>query len=148
MEALQWTQLVWEFLLAGFATACFGLTFGVPRREYLACALVGGVGWAVYTVLVAMGQGAALSTLIAALPLTFLARAFAVWHKAPVTVFLISGIFPLVPGAGIYYTAYFFILNDPRFGPKGLETLRIALALALGMTIVLGMPMPRRKKRT
>ena len=148
MEELQLTHLVWEFLLAGVATGCFGLTFGVPRREYLACALVGGVGWVVYTVLVTQGHSAAWATLIAALPLTFLARAFAVWHKAPVTVFLISGIFPLVPGAGIYYTAYYFILNDPRFGAQGLETLRVALALALGMTIVLGMPLPRRKKES
>ncbi len=137
-------RLGWQFLLAGTATTCFALMLGVPKREYLACGLVGGLGWVVYTILVDGGQGVALATLIASIPLTALARAFSIWHKAPVTIFLISGIFPLVPGAGIYYTAYYFIMSDPRLNAKGLETLQVALALALGMTIVLGMPLPRR----
>ena len=135
-------SLLWQFFLAGTATVCFGLTFGVPRREYWACGLVGAVGWAVYTLMLWNGHGSALATLVASIPLAALARAFAIWHKAPVTLFLVSGIFPLVPGAGIYYTAYYFIMGDPRFGGKGMETLRVALALALGMTIVLGLPLP------
>ena len=137
-------HLGWELLLAGGATTCFAVMLGVPKREYLSCGLVGALGWVVYTLLVDQGQGPALAALVASIPLTALARTFSIWHKAPVTIFLISGIFPLVPGAGIYYTAYYFIMNDPRLSAKGLETLQVALALALGMTIVLGMPLPRR----
>ena len=33
-------------------------------------------------------------------------------RRCPATVFLISGIFALVPGAGLYYTAYYFIMGD------------------------------------
>lgn len=137
-----------EFCLAGIATTCFAVVFAVPKQQYMACGMVGAVGWIVYSLMVWYGLDPSVATLIAAIPLTALARGFAIWHKVPVTVFLVSGIFPLVPGAGIYYSAYYFIMNDPMFGPKGQETLRIALALALGMTIVLGMPLPRRKKKS
>ena len=48
-----------------------------------------------------------------------------------------KGIFPLVPGAGIYYTAYYFLRDDRSlFLNKGVETLKIALALALGIALV------------
>lgn len=133
------------FLLAGVATMSFAILLGVPKREYLSSGLVGAVGWTVYVLLTEAGQSPALATLIAAIPLTALARFFAIRHKAPVTVFLVSGIFALVPGAGIYYTAYYFIMGDPMFSAKGIETLKVALALALGMTIVLGMPLPRKR---
>ncbi len=147
MNQIEILQLLWEVFLAGAATTCFALVFAVPKREYLTCGLIGAVGWAVYALAINCGQEPALASLIASIPLTALARFFAIRHKAPVTVFLITGIFPLVPGAGIYYTAYYFIMNDPMLAQKGMETLQIALALALGMTIVLGMPLPKPKKK-
>lgn len=135
-----------QFVTAAVATAAFAVTFCVPKTEYLTCGLVGGVGWLTYCVMSVMGKDAAFATLVAAIPLTMVARILAIKRKMPVTVFLISGIFPMVPGAGIYYTAYYFIMNDPLCGTKGIDTLKIALALALGMTLVLGLPLPRRKK--
>ena len=66
---------------------------------------------------------------------------FSFARKAPVTVFLICGIFPLVPGAGIYYTGYhFFMGQDALALDKGLETIKIAIAIALGTGIVLSLP--------
>ena len=52
------------------------------------------------------------ASLLAVIPLTLLARILAMTLRAPVTVFLLTGIFPLVPGAGIYYSAYYFIQGD------------------------------------
>ena len=73
-----------------------------------------------------------------------LARAFAIRHKAPLTVFLLSGIFPLVPGAGIYNTAYYFLQDDRAlFANAGVETLKIALMLALGIALVCSVPLPQ-----
>ena len=61
-----------------------------------------------------LSVSAPVAVLIATLPLTLCARFFSVYHKAPVTVFLLPGIFPLVPGAGIDYTAYYFLRDDPH----------------------------------
>ena len=103
----------------------------------------GALGWAVYSVMMLVQPSTVMATLVAVIPLTLLARIFAVVRKAPVTVFLLCGIFPLVPGAGIYYTAHHFIRGDTElFGIKGSETLKIAMEMALGISLVLGLPLP------
>ena len=129
-----WFSLLAQFVLAMIATMSFGIAFQVPRRHHLACGLVGAVGWIVYV--------------LAVLPLTALSRLFAITHRAPVTLFLLCGIFPLVPGAGIYYTAYYFIRNDQRLCTnKGVETIKIAVAIALGIAVVCSIPLPRSISR-
>ncbi|WWE29125.2 threonine/serine exporter family protein [Faecalibacterium taiwanense] len=79
-------------------------------------------------------------------PLTLLTRVFAIVIKMPVTVFLLSGIFPLVPGAGIYYCAYYFIQGNNALAlSNGISTFKVAVALAIGITLVLCVPLPKRK---
>ena len=44
-------------------------------------------------------------------------------------------------GAGIYYTAYYFIMGDNAMAvAKGVETFKIAVALAVGIVLVLALP--------
>ena len=144
-----WTHYFAHFVVAVIATISFGITFQMPRRHYLACGLTGAVGWMVYIFCVELfALSPAIATLVATLPLTGCARFFSVRHKAPVTIFLLPGIFPLVPGAGIYYTAYYFLRDDRTlFLNKGVETLKIALALALGIALVCSLPLPGREHK-
>lgn len=139
-------SMIPEFLVAMVATICFSVTFQVSRRHYLDCGLTGAVGWVAYRICVSMlGLSAPIATLIAALPLTVAARLFSIQNKAPVTVYLLCGIFPLVPGAGIYYTAYYFLQNQQALCvEKGIETIKIAVALALGIALVGSLPVPKR----
>lgn len=59
-----------------------------------------------------------------------------------VTVFLLTGIFPLVPGAGIYYTSYYFIMGDmSRFSQYGISTVKVAGSIVLG--IIFGFALPQ-----
>ena len=61
--------------------------------------------------------------------------------KMPSTVFIVTGIFPLVPGAGIYHTAYALVLRDMEaFTLRGMQTLALAGAIALGILIGMGFP--------
>ena len=146
MTVAQFTELLRQFVLGGAGTLCFGILFGIPRKCYLACGATGAVGWLTYQLAVMMGVGAVTANLLAAIPLTLLARIFAITLKAPVTVFLLCGIFPLVPGAGIYYTAYYFIQNDSlQMAVSASDTVKIAAALAIGISVVLGLPMPGPK---
>ncbi|WP_365929101.1 threonine/serine exporter family protein [uncultured Subdoligranulum sp.] len=142
-----WTDYLLQFLVAIVATISFSVTFRVSPRHYLASGLTGAVGWLVYILCAELlAMSAPVATLVAALPLTACARFFAIRHKAPITLFLLCGIFPLVPGAGIYYTAYYFLRDDRTlFANKGVETLKIALALALGIALVCSIPLKRPK---
>ena len=139
-----WTHYFAHFVVAVIATISFGITFQMPRRHYLACGLTGAVGWMVYIFGVELfALSPAIATLVATLPLTGCARFFAIRHKAPVTIFLLPGIFPLVPGAGIYYTAYYFLQGEQELcASKGGETFKVALALALGIALVCSLPLP------
>ena len=143
-----WTHYFAHFVVAVIATISFGITFQMPRRHYLACGLTGAVGWMVYILCYdLLGVTAPVAVLIATLPLTLCARFFSVYHKAPVTVFLLPGIFPLVPGAGIYYTAYYFIQSNNALAlSNGISTFKIAVALATGIALVLGIPLPHRRR--
>ena len=139
-----WTHYLAHFVVVVIATISFGITFQMPRRHYLACGLTGAVGWMVYIFCVELfALSPAIATLVATLPLTGCARFFSIRHKAPVTIFLLPGIFPLVPGAGIYYTAYYFLQGEQElFARKGDETFKVALALALGIALVCSLPLP------
>lgn len=143
-----WTDYLIQFFVAIVATVSFSVTFRVSPRHYLASGVTGAVGWLVYVLCAdLLAMSAPVATLVAALPLTVCARFFAIRHKAPITLFLLCGIFPLVPGAGIYYTAYYFLRDDRAlFANKGVETLKIALALALGIALVCSIPLKRSKQ--
>jgi uncharacterized membrane protein YjjB (DUF3815 family) len=146
MMDMQWIKLLLNFILAAGGTLGFGVLFGIPNKHYVACAIDGAVGWTVYEMALLCGTTSVQATLIATIPLALLARIFAIKRKAPVTVFLLCGIFPLVPGAGIYYTAYYFIQgNNELFVQSGTNTFKIAVALAVGIALVLGLPMPKAR---
>ena len=142
---LGFTALLVQFAAAMVATMSFGITFQVPRRHYFACGATGAVGWLCYLVCaVGLGLSAPVATLLAALPLTAMSRLFAITNRAPLTLFLLCGIFPLVPGAGIYYSAYYFLRDEGELcTDKAVETIKIAVALALGIALVCSIPLPR-----
>lgn len=134
-------ELLQQLVVAFFGTICFGLLFHVPPRHFVACGIAGATGWLVYWLMMEVQPSAVLASLVAVIPLTIVTRVFAIVRKAPVTLFLIPGIFPLVPGAGIYYTAYAFITGDTvQCAAKGAETLKIAVALAMGIAVVMSVP--------
>ena len=114
LTSTQIGELAAQFFIAGVGTLCFAVLFACPRKSLFFCGLVGAVGWFVYELAVMLGADSAAASLLAVIPLTLLTRVFAITLKMPVTVFLLSGIFPLVPGAGIYYTAYYFIQAAPE----------------------------------
>ena len=139
-------QLVAQFFIAGAGTLSFAVLFASPKRTLPYCGLVGAMGWFIYELAVLFGLESFAASLLAVIPLTLLARIFAIVLKAPVTIFLLAGIFPLVPGAGIYYTAYYFIQGNNALAlANGISTFKIAVALAIGIALVLGLPLPRFK---
>lgn len=133
-------------IYAALGTLCFAVLFHVPPRFYFGCACVGGAGWGVYLAAQALGAGSVSATLAASVPLALLSRLFAVKAKAPATLFLLCGIFPLVPGAGIYYTAYYFVSGQMGlFSLQLAEVIKVALALSVGIAAVLSIPLPHSR---
>lgn len=136
-------EFIIQFIAALFATLSFAVLFSAQKKELWFCGFTGGLGWIVYFALTTHAHvSVVISSGVATLILTLFARVFAVLRKTPVTVYLLTGIFPLVPGAGIYYTAYYlFTGNSALSSAKGIETFEIAGMIVIG--IIFGFALPQ-----
>ena len=134
-------MIIIQFALSMIATMAFAILFCAPRNEWLLCGLSGAIGWIVYYVMFHHNLGLMLSTTAATFVLSIFSRTLAVIRKQPATLYLLSGIFPLVPGAGIYYTAYYLVTGQMSLAAvKGLEAVKIAFAIVLGIIFVVSIP--------
>ena len=130
-----------ELLAAATGTVAFSVLFFVPRKYYAFCGICGAAGWAVYSFMTGFGVSTAESTFYATLAVIFLSRLFAVAERCPATLFLSPGIFPLVPGAGVYWTSYHIVTNDLEMASQtGFAALKVAVAIVLGIIFVSEIP--------
>ena len=149
------TQLLIETAAASVGSIAFSLLFGAPERFYLECGLTGGVGWLLYRALASFTPCPdILATFLAAAAVALYSRIAAVRRRCPSTVFLIAGIFPLVPGAGIYWTVYYLVTGETALAwARGATALKAAFAIVLAIAAAFELPRglfrrlsPRRKK--
>lgn len=130
-----------EILVAGIGTVAFSVLFFVPRKYYGLCGICGAAGWLIYSVFSGIGTSSAEATFLATLAVIFLSRLFAVAKQCPSTLFLIPGIFPLVPGAGVYWTSYYIVTeNLPMASETGFTACKVAAAIVLGIIFVFEIP--------
>jgi len=135
-------RLPFQMLAAFVGTLGFAVLFGVPARHYIQTAVVATIGWLVYIVLTKHAvMGMASSTFLATIVVVLLARMFAIWFKTIETVFLITGIFPMIPGGGIFWTVFFLVSS--RLGTalnSGFAALEVTAAIVLGIMVVGALP--------
>ena len=134
--------LLFQALAAFVGTLGFSVLFGVPGREYLRTAVVATVGWMTYLLLVRYTVlGIAAATFFATMVVVLLARLFAVWFRMPETVYLITGIFPMIPGGGIFWTTFFLVSNRlPLAMHSGMTALAVTAAIVLGIVLISSLP--------
>lgn len=121
-------------------TIAFSLLFNVAHKHYFYCGLVGAIGYLCYC-LSDLRVTSTFATFVATMVVVLGSRILTVVRKCPITVFLISGIFPLVPGASVYNTAYYFVMNDlDEALIWGINSLKIAFAIVLGIVFIVSIP--------
>ena len=129
--------MIIQFLVSLAATLSFAVLFSAEKKQLFFCGLTGALGWIVYLICLQYHTDNAIANLIATFALTLVARILSAVRRTPVTVF-----FPLVPGAGIYYTSYYFIMGDmSRFSQYGISTVKVAGSIVLG--IIFGFALPQ-----
>ncbi len=127
-----------EFLrpcLASFV-ACIGFSilFQIRGKNLFFASLCGFISWAGYLLADAFLGVEIASYFFGATAAALYAEIAAHIRKAPVTVFLILGIIPLVPGLAVYRTMEGCLSgNLEQFVTMGIETLKIGGAIALGL---------------
>ena len=129
-----------ELFFRFVATVCFAVLFNVPRREFLWCGLAGMTSWLV-VLLVGENMPVYFGIYVAACFVTLFARMLAGLRKMPVTVYIVPGIIPLVPGGSVYLTMYEIISGQQASAVTiGLSAMQTAGLICLGIVTVLSLP--------
>lgn len=119
------------------AIMAFAVLLETPRKYLIPAAIVGALGGFVYLLGIRMELDVVLSSFLSALCVSFLSHIFARIYKAPVTLFLVAGILPTVPGGGMYEIVSHIIGGFPSASIYYLiQTLEIAGVIALAIFVV------------
>ena len=122
---------------AFLAVLSFGLVLELPKKYLFHAGLVGGLGWLVYQVVEVCLVSEPMAAFLSSLMVAGMSHVFARKLKAPVTVFLVAGILPSVPGASIYRCVYYMMRDIRILSTRYLvETLHIAGAIALAVFFI------------
>ena len=126
-----------QFIFSFLSTVGFSIIFNIPRKSIFYASLIGGVGWTIYFHLKNVTDSIMFALFVASIVIGILGEIFARIDKKPVTVFVIPGIVPLVPGSGVYLTMLNLINNDFfKFAKIGTETLFSSGAICIGIILV------------
>ncbi len=130
-------ELMLQVLSAFVGVVAVAISFQVPKKYLLLAGATGAGGWLVELVMEELLQSSIVSSFLAALLVAVLAQIFARVSKAPVTLYLVTGILPLVPGVGMYRTVYYLLQSNHELTSYYLSyTLQIAGMIALAIFVV------------
>ena len=129
-----------SFLLQCIASfvGCIGfvIVFNIHGPGGLICALGGAATWLVYLIAFEISGSDLTAYFWSALFASFYSEIMARIRKCPAISYLVVSIFPLIPGAGVYYTMNYAVrgLNE-QFALQGLHTAAIAGTIAVGILL-------------
>lgn len=129
--------MIIQIIGAFIAVVALSIIFSIPKKFLVYSGIVGAVGWFIYLLFLRLKFQETTSVFIATLVVALISHSFARIFKAPVTVFLIAGILPMVPGVGMYRIAYSMLSEDSAMTAYYFNhTLQIAGLIAIAIFIM------------
>ena len=130
-------NLATQFVTLFIGCVGFTILFNIHDMGVLICPLGAALVWLVYIITENLFD----STIIACFWGAFFASAYseimARIRKFPAITYLVISIFPLIPGAGVYYTMNYAMRGDTtRFTSQGIYTAATAAIIAVGILMV------------
>ena len=115
----------------------FSILFNIHGPGGALCALGGVVTWVVFELVIRSTGSELAAYFLGAFFASVYAESMARVRKYPAISYLVVSLFPLIPGAGIYYTMNYAVHgNMERFAAQGLGTAAIAGIIAVGVLLV------------
>ncbi|SDK55640.1 threonine/serine exporter family protein [Natronincola ferrireducens] len=137
-----------NFIYAFICTVGFAILFNVPKTSLIKSGFGGALGWTVFLFINNYFESIVVSTFIASFIIALIGEFFAIVDKMPLTVYIIPGIVPLVPGFGLYYTMLSILEKNYELAINyGSESMLIAIAIGGALTIVLSLSSYRKQKK-
>ena len=117
---------------------CFGfsLLFNIHGPGGILCTIGGVACWVVFWLSQRLGFSEILSYFLASLFASLYSEIMARIRKYPAISYLLVSAFPLIPGAGVYYTMNFAVRGEmDMFAYRGMNTAAIAGIMAVGILL-------------
>ena len=115
----------------------FAIIFNIHGPGMLLCAFGGLLTWAVYRLSLSISYSDITACFWSCAAAAVYSEVMARIRKYPAIGYLLVSIFPLLPGAGVYYTMYYAVRGDMEmFAEKGMHTISIAGVMAVAILLV------------
>lgn len=125
-----------QCLFAALGCVGFSILFNIHGPGVILCTIGGGLSWLVYRVAGELGCGDIVCYFWSALFASVYSETMARVRKYPAISYLVVSIFPLIPGAGVYYTMTYAVLGQmDQFARQGMHTAAIAGIMAVGILL-------------
>lgn len=132
---MTWKEVI-QILAGGVGSLGFACLFNIRGKRLVVATLGGVLSWFLCVIFSYFIPSEPINYFIVSFLLSIFAEVMARIMKTPTTTFITTSLVPLIPGGSLYYTmAYGFQGQATRFVTKGVATLALAAALALGIII-------------
>ncbi|MFU2206590.1 threonine/serine ThrE exporter family protein [Streptococcus pluranimalium] len=135
-------------LAAGIGTVAFSITYNVPKRYLLDIGIIGAISWLLYMILKENFGMDIVAVFIPGLFATLVSKILAARRKTPMTIFLSTSMFPLIPGLSFYRGIYFMLTGSNELAMTHMRTSFVtAFAITIAISIIQQFPLSLFKKR-
>lgn len=118
------------------ASMAFALLYNVHGKNIHIASACGAFSYAVYLAVMQLTDSMVIPNFLGGVAIAIYAELAAMIFKAPITVYLVPGIVPLVPGLTIYKAMEACLRGNLAVGGAGVvNTIKIGGAIALGLIL-------------
>ncbi len=130
-------NFILPIISAALATFGFSLVFNIRGKNLLIASLCGAFSWAVYLVCDYFSDSVMMPYFVCGVSIALYSEIAAYIFCSPVTMYLMPGFIPSVPGSAIYRAMESCLFGDVTGFVEGLvNTLKIGGAIALGLILM------------
>lgn len=142
------TSMFMRSIMAGIGTTAFAILFRVAKQHFIDCTILGFISWFLFLTLSSLQSNVMLSIFISGFIIAISSRVLAVKRKCPAIVFLMTSLFPLLPGLSFYRSIYYMLMGQETIAISfAKESFLIAFTIAISIAIVKHIKPPRIPKK-
>lgn len=121
-------------LCAALGTLGFGLIFNANKNKLVYIMFGGFINYLSYIVILNLTNNVFLAAASCAIVTSLYSQISAIILKCPSTIFILTGLIPIVPGSSLFYTMQNLVLGNSKDAlNNGIITIEIILGIVSGM---------------
>ena len=148
LDSNSFTSMFMKSIMAGIGTTAFAILFRVRKQHILDTSILGFISWFLFLTLSELQFNVMLSIFISGFIIAIASRILAVKRKCPAIIFLMTSLFPLLPGLSFYRSIYYMLMGQETIAISfAKESFLIAFTIAISIAIVKYIKPPLIKKK-